>query len=117
MTDRSQHNPEDLTPRFAQLSEARQRLIRAMQQARFGSITGLVIRAGEPVMHPEPRIIRQIKLGAEPTADHCELKDFALKLEHVQLLDAFASVQNGTIDTIQFRHGLPVLIETGHAAT
>lgn len=91
----------DLTP-------ARKRLVELMQRVGFGRIEGLVVRGGDPVLDPPPRVVREIKFCAEngprPEAGK---KDFALKQ---QVRDLFAEMEvmgNGVIRSIEIKHGLP----------
>jgi hypothetical protein len=47
------------------LLESHRRLVELMQQVNFGHFENLVIRNGQPVFSPPPRIIREVKLGGE----------------------------------------------------
>ena len=63
-----------------ELSEALRKLVEIMQQVCFGRVDDLVVQNGEPVFNPMPRIIREIKLGAESTAGpQPDFADFTLK--------------------------------------
>ena len=64
----------------ALLSEPRRHLLEAMQRLNFGRIEGLVLRNGEPVFQPAPRIIQDIKIGGENgPRPELTIEDFALK--------------------------------------
>ncbi len=99
------------------LSPARKRLVEMMQELNFGRIEGLTVLDGEPVLHPGPRIIRDIKLGADngprPESEH---SDFALKSQIVELFDLFALLGNGSIETLEIKHGLPFRLLVQHPA-
>lgn len=90
------------------LSARRAGLVELMQAINFGRIEGLVIRQGEPVLDPPPRVIREIKFGGE-NGPRAELgaSDFALKSQVVELFRYFDQVGHGTIDAIEVKHGLP----------
>ncbi|MGA2186553.1 MAG: hypothetical protein ABSH47_26350 [Bryobacteraceae bacterium] len=79
-----------------------------MQQMYYGRIDGLVILDGEPVFDPMPRIIRDIKLGGEdgprPESNHA---DFLLKSQVIELFDHLTEIRNGSIESIEVKHGLP----------
>jgi len=102
----------------ASLSRPRRRLLELMQQVNFGRIEGLTVRDGEPVLDPPPRVIREIKFGAE-NGPRPELgsDDFLLKAQVVELFAELDRLRNGTIDTIEVKHGLPFrMIVTEDAA-
>ena len=83
-----------------------------MQRLGFGTIEHLVVRDGEPVFDPPPRVIREVKFGSEngprPEAD---LGDFALKAQVRDLLDHLGSLRNATILRLEVKHGLPFRME------
>jgi hypothetical protein len=79
-----------------------------MQQLYYGQILGLEVRAGQPVLDPPPRFVRDVKL-ASAESPHLERRpgDFLLKQQVVELLAYFDQLQNGVIDVIEIKHGLP----------
>jgi hypothetical protein len=96
------------SPAKSTQSPSRARLIEWMQRIGFGTIEQLVIRQGEPVLEPPPKVVRDVKFGAEngprPESD---LNDFVLK---AQVRDLFAQLDvmgNGTIRCLEVKHGLP----------
>ena len=90
------------------LSSAERGLVRLMQNLNFGSVEGLVVGHGQPVLDPLPRRIRDLKFGADngPRAE-VALSDFALKREVTELIQALAEVGDGIVDRIEVRHGVP----------
>lgn len=70
--------------------------------------TLLVIRQGEPVLDPPPKVVRDVKFGAEngprPESD---LNDFVLKAQVRDLFAQFDVMGNGTIRCLEVKHGLP----------
>ena len=100
------HRPVTVT--FQQLSAPRQRLVRLMQQVRFGRVEGLVVRAGSPVLDPRPRIIREIKFGAD-NSPHLESAkmDFALKDQVLDMLAQLEELGDGVVGSLEIQHGLP----------
>ena len=101
----------DREPRKASLSPTRQRLLGLMQELNFGWIEGLQVRQGEPSFDPPPRIVREIKLGcdSQPTRE-CEERDFALKTQVMDLFDLLTRLDNGEVEFLQVKHGLPFLV-------
>ncbi len=89
-------------------SQQRQRLIELMQRVNFGRLEGLVVRNGDPLFDPPPRVIREIKFGGENgPRPELESEDFVLKAQVVDLLAQLDRLHNGTIDAIEVKHGLP----------
>ena len=90
------------------LSPRRRRLLELLQQVNFGRVESLVVADGEPVFDPPPQIVREIKFGAE-NGPRQELgaADFNLKSQVVELLAFFDELQNGTVDVLEVKYGLP----------
>jgi hypothetical protein len=95
--------------RNTNLSPARQQLIQLFQDLGFGRIDQLTVRSGEPVL-TECRAVRYIKFErrGEPAAPP---REFELKSEHLQLLDCLDRIQDGVLERLDIRHGLPCLAE------
>ena len=51
--------------RRSSLSERKRALLALLQQINFGRIEGLVVRGGEPVLEPPPRVLSTFKFGGE----------------------------------------------------
>jgi hypothetical protein len=101
-----QESKNDFTK--SSLSKTKARLIELMQRINFGSIEKLVIEKGELVFDPPPRIVREVKFGAEngPRPEAAK-QDFALK---AQVRDLFAQIEeigDGVIHSLEVKHGLP----------
>lgn len=94
--------------RASQLSPNCQLLMRLMQEVGFGIIEGLVVRDGEPVMQPPPRIVHQIKFAGDagPRPER-NLSDFELKRAMIRFFDEIQRIQDGVIDRVEIKHGLP----------
>jgi len=100
--------------RLTQLSAPRQALVRLFQSVNFGQIIGLAIRNGDPVFHPEPTVLLDVKLDADEGArQEADLADFVLRDEVRRLLAHLDQLQNGTVERIEVRSGVPrrVIIE------
>ncbi len=90
------------------VSTSRQELIRLMQRLNFGRIEGLQIVNGDPVLTPLPRVVQCVKFkGDNNPRPELRSKDFVLKDELVELFSYFNELNNGTIETIEVKHGLP----------
>jgi hypothetical protein len=97
--------------RKSALSPPQRQLVQMMQNVNFGCIENLHIRDGEPCFDPPPRLVYEIKISGEngPRAES-HRRDFALKSGVIQLLAQIVRIQNGIIQTIVVRHGLPQLL-------
>lgn len=93
---------------LSSLPPQRRRLLRLMQELAFGSIEGLVIRDGEPSFDPPPRVVRDVKFGAENgPRPECTLDEFSLKVPVRDLFAHLDAMGNGTIRCLEVKHGLP----------
>jgi hypothetical protein len=97
---------------FSQLSPARQRLVRLMQQVNFGRIENLLFMRGEPVFKPAPRTIQAIKLGGDHgPRQEAALREFRLAAEVIEMLGRLNQLGDGRIERLDVRHGLPFFME------
>jgi hypothetical protein len=79
-----------------------------MQELNFARIENLRVRDGEPVFDPAPRVIREVKFGAE-NAPRLELAkvNFLLKAQLIDLFHHLDELGNATIELLEIKHGLP----------
>ena len=93
---------------MSDLPEAARRLVRVMQRVNFGSIETLRIRGGLPVFKPEPRVIREIKLGGQngPRRE-AAMDDFKIKPEAHELFRHLAELGDGLVLALEVKFGLP----------
>jgi hypothetical protein len=61
-------NSANAQVRTSSLDEGSQRLLALMQRIGFGRIESLRVSAGRPCSTRLPRVIREVKLGAEPSS-------------------------------------------------
>ena len=90
------------------LTFSQRSLLELIQRLNYGRIEGLIVRRGEPVLDPLPRMIRQIKFGGDNGSRPEGAKyDFALK---AQVRDFFAHLEalgDGVISCLEIQRGLP----------
>lgn len=93
---------------LASLPPARERLVRLMQELNFGFVEGLVVRHGEPVFDPPPRVVHEIKFGGEngPRPEAAK-EDFALKAQVRELVAQLEALGDAVVRRIEVKHGLP----------
>ena len=100
------------TRRLSDLPESAKALVRIMRELQFGRFENLILRNGEPYFDPPPVLIRVSRLGVSAVEPSPEPTDWTLTLPVVELLDEFARIRDGLLNRLEFRHGLPVLLET-----
>lgn len=93
------------------LSAERQILIVCMHQKQFGTIRHLPVVKGEPMMQ-QASVLKRRNL-AKQTIAKPESRNFILKVAHLRLLESLDEIQNGTLELITFRDGLPCELEEG----
>jgi hypothetical protein len=99
---------------YSQLSAPRQAFVRLLQSVNFGYVLGVTIKNGDPVFHPEPTVLLDLKLDAdERERQEADLPDFALRGEVLRLMARLDQLQDGRIERIEVRAGIPrrVVIE------
>ena len=91
------------------LSAGRGALLDVMQRYPFCRIENLEIRGGEPSFDSPPRVIQQIKMGADNgPAPQLGNLDGELKRCILELFDYLERIDHGTVELIEVRFGLPV---------
>ncbi len=92
----------------AHLTAGQKCLVEWMQRMYYGRIEGLLVRGGQPICDPPPRVVREVKLGGErgPHPMHGR-QDFPLKEEVQDLFAEMERIGDGVILLIEVRHGLP----------
>lgn len=83
------------------------RLLELIQNIGFGRIENLVIRSGQPVLNPPPRIVRERLLGTRDQPPSPSRKDYATRDQVRELLVELNAIDNGVIASLEIRHGLP----------
>ena len=89
-----------------------------MQKLNCGSIENLVVRDGEPIFDPLPKITKSIILAdaTRPRAEFSEA-DFTFKREFIGLFRVLDRVGTGTIDLLEVQDGLPIRMRMDDTGT
>ena len=95
------------------LSPERQQLIVCMHEKQFGTIRNVPIEKGEPVMQ-KATITKRRNLAKQSNAKPVS-RNFILKAAHLRLLESLDELNNGTLELITFRDGLPCELEQSTA--
>ena len=102
---------------LASLPPERRRLLKRMQRINFGRIENLVIKDGQPVLSPSPRVVRSVKFGGRNgPRPEASLEDFVIKDEVVELFRYMDELRDGVIDVLEIQHGLPFRMAVEDAA-
>ena len=95
------------------LSRGQRSLLDLMRVHQFGRIENMLVRAGEPVFNIDVEVVRIVRLGGESDLSKLtNAEEFELKRQVRDLFNELARLQNGTVIRLEFRHGLPFLLET-----
>ncbi|MCX5674887.1 MAG: hypothetical protein NTX87_07750 [Planctomycetota bacterium] len=98
------------------LSPRRRALVELMQHINFGRVEGLVVRGGEPVFDPPPRVIRAVKMGGDNGGrPEMRLTNFELRQEVLELFEHIERLGDGVVRCIEVKHGLPFHMEIEEA--
>jgi hypothetical protein len=100
--------------RLSELSASRQALVRLCQSIDYGQVLNVLVNDREPSFNPPPSLLLDIRLDAEGGGrPELNLADFDLCEEVCRLLDRLDQIENGRIQRIEVRAGIPrrILIE------
>lgn len=91
------------------LTPSRRRLVELMQRVNFGRVECFLVRGGEPVLDPPPRVVLEVKLGGEngPRPETDSAADFALKAQVINLFEHFDRLGDAGVEVLTVKHGLP----------
>jgi hypothetical protein len=97
--------------RSEDLSAQQRSLVEMMRVHQFGRIENMRVLAGQPILDEDVRVVQVARLGGENSISEvaCE---FELKQPVRDLFDRLARLQDGVVISLEFRHGLPFLLET-----
>jgi hypothetical protein len=99
-----------LSTRF--LSAQQRSLVEIMREHQFGRIENMPVRAGQPILDRHVKVVRVARFGDESDGTKvARATEFELQLSVRRLFDELAGLDNGTVIKLEFRHGLPFLIE------
>lgn len=101
-----------------ELTDGERSLLQIMREHQFGRIEQLPVHAGQPLPEGSMKIVRSARLGrgsggTTPTSSD----DFELNQAVRDLFAELVRLQHGLIINLEFRHGLPWLLETEAAPT
>jgi len=84
-----------------------------MHLHQFGRIENMHVRAGVPIITGDVKVVRVARLGGcSDAAKVTRTDEFDLKRQVRDLFEELDRLQDGTVILLEFRHGLPFLLET-----
>jgi hypothetical protein len=98
----------DLTP-------SEQLFLAALQAVDFGRFEHVRIHEGQIVLDPWPVAVRDVKFGAESTAERVVHPAYQLKCQAAEFFEYTRDVDDGEIRSLEIRHGLPFSMEVALA--
>jgi hypothetical protein len=103
--------------RSGELSAPQLSLLQIMREHQFGRIENMSIRAGQPVLDQDLKVVRVASLGGESDgAKRPSTDEFELKRAVCDLFDELARLGHGTVVKLEFKRGLPCRLETTDGA-
>ena len=73
----------------------------------------MLVVAGEPILDGDVMVVRVARFGGgSDAAKRTRNDEFELKKQVSDLFEELAQLENGTVILLEFRHGLPFLLET-----
>lgn len=98
--------------RSCELSAQQRSLLEIMRAHQFGRIENMSIRAGQPVLDQDLKVVRVACLGGESSGTKLPGTDeFELKRAVCDLFDELARLGHGTVVKLEFKRGLPCRLE------
>ncbi len=96
-----------------ELTNAQRSFLQIMREHQFGRIENLTVQDGQPVLDRRIRIVRVARLGGPRSETELAISDdFELNQSVCDLFAELSRLQNATTIRLEFRHGLPWLLET-----
>jgi len=95
------------------LTVAQRSLFHIMREYQFGRIENMHVRAGQPLLDHDARLVRIARLDRDShRADVRGGDDFQLKRPFCELFDELMRLQDCLVVRLEFRHALPLQLET-----
>ncbi|CAM2070259.1 hypothetical protein SCOR_33110 [Sulfidibacter corallicola] len=94
---------------YRQLTKKQRRLLQAIHRLNHGTLEGVKIKQGEPMIDGPALGTRTVKLGLGLPEQRHLPHDFRLKRQHLFLISYLRDIQNGKI-SINVQDGLPIHI-------
>jgi hypothetical protein len=105
-------------PTTKDITAAQLCLLRIMRECQFGRIENLPVRDGQPVFKSDVKVVRTALLAGDSPEPKVVCGDeFELKRPVRNLFDELTRIGNGMVVRLEFRHGLPYLLDCSTSGT
>lgn len=95
------------------LTAVQLRLVQIMREYQFGRLENMPIQNGQPLVDRGVKIVHVVRLGDGNRGSNAAVApEFELKQPVRDLFDELTRLCDGLIVKLEFRHGLPFLLET-----
>ena len=99
--------------RAQDLSPGQRSLVELMHLHQFGRIENMPVRGGQPILDRDVKVVRVARLGNESDGTKSvAINEFELKKQVRDLFEKLERLHNGIVIRLEFRRGLPFLLET-----
>lgn len=102
---------KDIHRNSRDLTDGQRWLFQIMREHQFGRIENVRVQAGQPFADERVKIVRAARIGGGRVEGR-NTGEFEIKQAFSDLLDELARLGTVTIVKLEFRHGLPCLLET-----
>jgi hypothetical protein len=94
------------------LTVAQRWLFDVIRNQQFGRIENMPVRAGQPLLDRSARVVRITRLDSDGREGAPGGDDVELKRPFCELFDELMRLQDCLVVRLEFRHGLPLQLET-----
>jgi hypothetical protein len=94
------------------LTTAQRALLQILRDYQFGRIENMRVQAGQPLLGVGTRLVRIARLDGSRRTHVPDEEPFELKQQICGLFDELTQLQDCLVVRLEFRHGLPLQLET-----
>ncbi|MGA2184646.1 MAG: hypothetical protein ABSH47_16610 [Bryobacteraceae bacterium] len=95
----------------ADLTPSESCFVAALKQLGFGRIESVRIHGGELILNPWPTMVQLLRFGASEIEPSDRSPEFELKKPIVELFAYVRGLDDGEIQCLEVRHGLPFAMQ------
>jgi hypothetical protein len=115
MSSDERATPSSRGPRTTgDLTPAQRALLQILRDYQFGRIENMRVQAGVPLLGVGTRLVRIARLDGSRRTHLLGEEAFELKHQICELFEELTRLQDCLVVRLEFRHGLPLQLETTH---
>lgn len=97
-----------MTEKLLHITKSQQTLLQLMQDIHYGRIEGLIVRGGEPIIEPNTKVLKDIKLDLHAKRKTIIIdRSYQDKAQVMEMLRQFRRLGDGVVQTLEVHNGLP----------